>query len=51
VVRHQDASVVWFQMGTVPFTANQGVSIGLVLAGLVAWIALRGRTRAQPAPA
>jgi phosphatidylglycerol:prolipoprotein diacylglycerol transferase len=51
LVRHQDASVVWFHVGGAPFTANQGVSVALVAAGAIAFAALRGRARSQPAPA
>jgi len=47
-VRHQDASVVWFQIGGSPFTANQGVSVAMLLAGVAAWLVLRGRSGAAP---
>ena len=43
LVRHQDASVVWFRLGEAPFTANQGVSIGLVIAGAIAFATLSRR--------
>jgi phosphatidylglycerol:prolipoprotein diacylglycerol transferase len=46
LVRHQDASVVWFELGTTPFTANQGVSVALVIAGVAAWIAASRRAAA-----
>ena len=43
IVRYQDASVVWFDVGSTPFTANQGVSVAMVLVGVVAFFALRPR--------
>lgn len=50
LVRHQDASVVWFDVGSTPFTANQGVSVAMVVTGVVVFFVLRGRT-ATRAPA
>lgn len=49
--RHQDASVVWFDIGSTPFTANQGVSVAMVIAGIVAFFALRSRAGATTARA
>jgi phosphatidylglycerol---prolipoprotein diacylglyceryl transferase len=46
LVRHQDASVVWFDVGSTPFTANQAVSVAMVLTGVVAFVALRPRRAA-----
>lgn len=52
LVRHQDASVVWLHLGDTPFTANQAVSVGLLVAGVALFAALRGRARAgEAAPA
>lgn len=51
MVRHQDESVVWFQMGSMPFTANQGVSVALVVAALALFVSLRGREAPTPARA
>jgi phosphatidylglycerol:prolipoprotein diacylglycerol transferase len=51
LVRHQDASVVWFEIGMTPFTANQGVSVAMVLAGVLAFAALRPRSAPAPARA
>jgi phosphatidylglycerol:prolipoprotein diacylglycerol transferase len=51
MVRHQDESVVWFEIGAMPFTANQGVSVALVLAGIAAFFLLRGRSGAAAARA
>jgi len=51
MIRHQDESVVWFQLGSMPFTANQGVSVALVLAAVALFVALRGREAAAPARA
>jgi phosphatidylglycerol:prolipoprotein diacylglycerol transferase len=50
LVRHQDPSVIWFQIGATPFGANQGVSVVLLLAGIgvLALLAAR-RPRAQAA--
>lgn len=50
-VRHQDASVVWFQLGATPFTANQGVALALLIAGIALLFALRGRAGAAVARA
>lgn len=47
LVRHQDASVVWFDIGTTPFTANQAVSVAMVLFGAVAFAVLRPRSPAR----
>lgn len=44
LVRHHDESVIWFRMGTTPFTANQGVSVALLAAGVIVFLALRSRT-------
>jgi phosphatidylglycerol:prolipoprotein diacylglycerol transferase len=46
-IRHQDASVVWFHVGASPFTANQGVSVGLLIAGAVLFVLLRARGAAR----
>ncbi len=50
LVRHQDPSVIWFQLGATPFGANQGVSAVLLVAGIgvLAVLAAR-RPRAQAA--
>lgn len=50
-IRHQDESVVWFQLGPTPFTANQGVALALLVAGCVLFFALRGRAGAATATA
>jgi phosphatidylglycerol---prolipoprotein diacylglyceryl transferase len=47
LVRHQDASVVWFDVGSTPFTANQAVSVAMVLAGVIAFVVLRPRRAAS----
>lgn len=50
LVRHQDPSVVWFQIGSTDFGANQGVSAALLGVGIavLAMLASR-RPRSQPA--
>jgi phosphatidylglycerol:prolipoprotein diacylglycerol transferase len=49
LVRHQDASVVWFDIGKTPFTANQAVSVAMVLFGAIAFAVLRPRSPARAA--
>ena len=47
LVRYQDASVVWFEIGKTPFTANQAVSVAMVLFGAIAFAMLRPRSPAR----
>jgi len=44
LIRHQDDSVVWFDVGRTPFTANQGVSVAMLLAAALAFLLLRTRS-------
>jgi phosphatidylglycerol:prolipoprotein diacylglycerol transferase len=47
LVRHHDESVIWFEVGSTPFTANQGVSVALLAAGVIVLLMLRARTPAR----
>jgi phosphatidylglycerol:prolipoprotein diacylglycerol transferase len=43
LVRHQDPSVVWFQIGATPFGANQAVGVAMLLAGVAVLAILASR--------
>ena len=43
LVRHQDPSVIWFDIGGTPFGANQGVSAVLLVVGIVVLALLAAR--------
>jgi phosphatidylglycerol:prolipoprotein diacylglycerol transferase len=45
LVRHQDPSVIWFHVGSTAFGANQGVSVVILLAGIVVLAVLHARAR------
>jgi phosphatidylglycerol:prolipoprotein diacylglycerol transferase len=47
LVRHQDESVIWFHVGATPFGANQGVSVALLVVGVILLVTFRARAAAR----